>query len=51
MSALRRFGAAIESDLLDRFDNLTAQRGYTNRSVAFRDLARAELVSRCPDQH
>jgi CopG family nickel-responsive transcriptional regulator len=44
MSVLRRVGLAIESDLLDRFDKLTEQRGYANRSEAFRDLARAELI-------
>jgi CopG family nickel-responsive transcriptional regulator len=44
MSDLRRFGVAIESDLLEQFDDLMNKRGYTNRSEAFRDLARAELV-------
>jgi CopG family nickel-responsive transcriptional regulator len=44
MSDLRRFGVAIEGELLDRFDQLMEKRGYTNRSEAFRDLARAELV-------
>jgi CopG family transcriptional regulator, nickel-responsive regulator len=44
MSELRRVGLAIESDLLDRFDKLADQRGYANRSEAFRDLARAELI-------
>ena len=44
MSELRRFGVAIESELLDQFDALMEKRGYTNRSEAFRDLARAELV-------
>jgi CopG family nickel-responsive transcriptional regulator len=44
MSDLRRVGLAIEADLLDRFDKLIDLRGYANRSEAFRDLARAELV-------
>ena len=44
MSELRRFGVAIEGELLDQFDQLMEHRGYTNRSEAFRDLARAELV-------
>jgi CopG family nickel-responsive transcriptional regulator len=44
MSDLRRFGVAIEGELLDKFDALMEKRGYTNRSEAFRDLARAELV-------
>ena len=37
---------AIDSDLLARFDRLIAQRKYTNRSEAFRDLIRDELVEK-----
>ena len=44
MSGLSRIGVAIDTDLLDKFDRLIAQRGYTNRSEAFRDLIRDELV-------
>jgi CopG family nickel-responsive transcriptional regulator len=44
VSELSRIGVAIDSDLLDKFDSLIAQRGYTNRSEAFRDLIRDELV-------
>jgi len=44
MSDLSRIGVAIDTDLLDKFDGLIAQRGYTNRSEAFRDLIRDELV-------
>ena len=44
MSDLSRIGVAIDSDLLRKFDDLIATRGYTNRSEAFRDLIRAELV-------
>lgn len=44
-SDLQRIGVAIEADLLDRFDRLLSKRGYTNRSEAFRDLARAELIT------
>jgi CopG family nickel-responsive transcriptional regulator len=44
MSELSRIGVAIESDLLKKFDDLIAKRGYTNRSEAFRDLIRDELV-------
>ncbi len=43
---------AIDSDLLKKFDDLIAARGYTNRSEAFRDLIRDELVeqvSQAPD--
>ena len=44
MSGLSRIGVAIDSGLLAKFDVLIAQRGYTNRSEAFRDLIRDELV-------
>ena len=44
MSELSRIGVAIDSDLLAKFDDLIATRGYTNRSEAFRDLIRDELV-------
>ena len=46
MSGLSRIGVAIDSDLLDKFDTLIGQRGYTNRSEAFRDLIRDELVEK-----
>jgi CopG family nickel-responsive transcriptional regulator len=46
MSDLSRIGVAIDSDLLDQFDQLIAKRGYTNRSEAFRDLIRDELVQK-----
>jgi CopG family nickel-responsive transcriptional regulator len=46
MSDLARIGVAIDSDLLDKFDQLIAERGYTNRSEAFRDLIRDELVEK-----
>jgi CopG family transcriptional regulator, nickel-responsive regulator len=54
MSELARIGVAIDADLLDKFDNLIAGRGYTNRSEAFRDLIRDELVEeswQSPDSH
>jgi CopG family nickel-responsive transcriptional regulator len=44
MSDLSRIGVAISTGLLETFDQLIAKRGYTNRSEAFRDLIRAELV-------
>lgn len=44
MGELSRIGVAIDSDLLQKFDALIAERGYTNRSEAFRDLIRHELV-------
>src|ERR1051325_4170227 len=46
MSGLSRIGVAIDSDLLNKFDRLITQRGYTNRSEAFRDLIRDELVEK-----
>lgn len=54
MSDLSRIGVAIDADLLDKFDRLIAQRGYTNRSEAFRDLIRDGLVEKAwesPDSH
>jgi CopG family nickel-responsive transcriptional regulator len=53
MGELSRIGVAIDSDLLDKFDTHIAKRGYTNRSEAFRDLIRDDLVqeaSESPDQ-
>ena len=44
MSSLTRIGVAIDEDLLEKFDELIGRRGYTNRSEAFRDLIRNELV-------
>ncbi len=44
MSELIRFGVSIESELLKKFDQLKAERSYSNRSEAIRDLIRNELV-------
>jgi len=44
MGDLARIGVAIDEELLTKFDRLIAKRGYTNRSEAFRDLIRNELV-------
>ena len=46
MSELSRVGVAIDSDLLSKFDELIEKRGYTNRSEAFRDLIRDELIEK-----
>jgi CopG family nickel-responsive transcriptional regulator len=46
MSELSRIGVAIDAELLQKFDDLIATRGYSNRSEAFRDLIRDELVER-----
>jgi CopG family nickel-responsive transcriptional regulator len=45
MGILSRIGIALDSDLLQRFDHYISQRGYTNRSEAFRDLMRDRLVT------
>lgn len=44
MSNLIRFGVSIEDELLESFDGLSAERGYSNRSEAVRDLMRDALV-------
>jgi len=44
MSQLERFGVSMEGDLLKRFDDRIAFRGYRTRSEAIRDLVRQELV-------
>jgi CopG family transcriptional regulator, nickel-responsive regulator len=44
MSDLSRIGVAIDTGLLAKFDQLISGRGYTNRSEAFRDLIRDELI-------
>ena len=46
MGELSRIGVAIDSDLLAKFDTLIGERGYTNRSEAFRDLIRDELIEK-----
>lgn len=46
MSELARIGVAIDSALLERFDRLIGERGYVNRSEAFRDLIRDELIQK-----
>jgi CopG family nickel-responsive transcriptional regulator len=46
MPELSRIGVAIDTELLDKFDQLIARRGYTNRSEAFRDLIRDALVEK-----
>ena len=44
MGDLARFGVSIPEDLLDKFDSLIGDQGYTNRSEAIRDLIRDRLV-------
>ncbi|MBT9148266.1 MAG: putative nickel-responsive regulator [Syntrophomonadaceae bacterium] len=44
MFGLFRFGISLEKELLDKFDHLIRKKNYTNRSEAFRDLIRQELI-------
>lgn len=44
MADLVRFGVSIPDDLLEKFDHLISEKGYTNRSEAIRDLIRDRLV-------
>ena len=44
MTDLARFGVSIDQRLLERFDQLIAEKGYVNRSEAIRDLIRSALV-------
>jgi CopG family nickel-responsive transcriptional regulator len=43
---LIRFGVSIEKDLLEKFDLFIKDKKYTNRSEAFRDLIRQELLQK-----
>jgi len=43
---LERIGISLESELLEQFDKLIAEKGYVNRSEAIRDLIRESLVQR-----
>jgi CopG family transcriptional regulator, nickel-responsive regulator len=44
MSPLIRTGISLEQDLLERFDQIVAQKGYGSRSEAIRDLLRDHFV-------
>lgn len=46
MAELFRFGVSLEKGLLNKFDRLIRKKNYTNRSEAFRDLIRQELVKK-----
>ena len=46
MTELFRFGVSLPKDLLNKFDKLISEKNYTNRSEAFRDLIRQELVKK-----
>lgn len=44
MSKIVRFTTSLDADLMSRFEEVTAHRGYSNRSEAMRDLIRDALV-------
>lgn len=44
--SLIRFGVSIDKGLLVKFDNFIKAKKYTNRSEAFRDLIRQELIQK-----
>jgi len=46
MSEIVRFGVSLEKELLEKFDKLSKEKQYPNRSEAIRDLIREELVKR-----
>ena len=46
MAELSRFGVSLEKVLLDKFDQLIKAKNYDNRSEAFRDLIRQELIKK-----
>lgn len=41
-----RFGVSLDKALLDKFDRYIKERDYSNRSEAFRDLIRQELIKK-----
>ena len=40
---MRRLTISVDDDLADAFDRMVEQKGYLNRSEAFRDLVRKQL--------
>ncbi len=46
MARLARFGVSIDSQLIRKFDDLIARKGYATRSEAIRDMIRDALVER-----
>jgi CopG family transcriptional regulator, nickel-responsive regulator len=51
MGDLIRTGVSIDRDLLGRFDEAIAKKGYQNRSEAIRDLIRDHLVAEEIDEN
>jgi CopG family transcriptional regulator, nickel-responsive regulator len=46
LSNLFRFGISLEKTLIEKFDRYIREKNYSNRSEAFRDLIRQELVKK-----
>lgn len=46
MSEIARFGVSLDKTLLKKFDEFINTKNYTNRSEAFRDLIRQELIKK-----
>ncbi|MFC1667705.1 nickel-responsive transcriptional regulator NikR [Candidatus Omnitrophota bacterium] len=46
MTDLSRIGISLEKALLVKFDQLMKEKSYANRSEAFRDLIRQELIKK-----
>ncbi|MGV8144856.1 MAG: nickel-responsive transcriptional regulator NikR [Methanothermobacter sp.] len=42
--SVERVGVSFEPELLEKFDNLIKNKGYTNRSEAIRDLVRKSII-------
>ena len=42
--SVTRFGVSIDSALLDKFDTMIKQKGYSNRSEAIRDMIRERFL-------
>jgi len=42
--SLIRFGVSMNQDLVEQFDNMIGEQGYSNRSEAIRDLVRKALI-------
>jgi CopG family transcriptional regulator, nickel-responsive regulator len=51
MGDLARTGVSLEHDLLEKFDDAIAKKGYKNRSEAIRDLIRDHLVTEDIDKN
>ena len=46
---VERIGVSLEGPLLAEFDRFVAEKGYSSRSEALRDLIRQGLVRRCAE--